>query len=72
MFYPTNNRIENYKKDRSVCKNCYNANTLNLMKMRFGMLEENSSRKQDISDIQDSSNKEDIPNKQVRSKKLDS
>ena len=24
--------IENYKKDRSVCKNCYNTNTLNLMK----------------------------------------
>ena len=23
---------ENYKKDRSVCKNCYNTNTLNLMK----------------------------------------
>ena len=24
--------IENYKKDRSVCKNCYNTNTLSLMK----------------------------------------
>ena len=54
---------ENYKKDRSVCKNCYNTNTLILMKKRFGLLEENNS------DIQDRSNKEDISNKQVRSKK---
>ena len=55
---------ENYKKDRSVCKNCYNTNTLNLMKKRFGLIEENSSRNQDVSDIQGSSNKEDISKKQ--------
>ena len=61
--------IENYKKDRSVCKLCYNTNTLNLMKKRFGLLEENSSSNQDVSDIQDRSNKEDISNKQVRSRK---
>ena len=60
------------KKDRSVCKNCYNTNTLNLMKKRFGLLEENSSRNQDVSDMQDSSNKEDISNKQVRSRKQNS
>ena len=60
---------EKYKKDRSVCKNCYNTNTLNSMKKRFGLLEGNSSSNQDISDIQESSNKEDISNKQVRSKK---
>ena len=64
--------IKNYKKDRSVCKICFNANTLKIMKKRFGLLEENNSSKQDISDIQDSSNKEDISNKQVRSKKQDS
>ena len=63
--------IENYKKDRSICKNCYNTNTLNLMKKRFGLLEENTSSNQDISDIQDRSNKEDISNKQVRSRKQD-
>ena len=45
---------EKYKKDRSVCKNCCNANTLNLMKNRFGLLEES---------------KEDISNKQIRSRK---
>ena len=60
---------ENYKKDRSVCKNCYYTNTLNLMKKRFGLLEENNSSKQHISDIKDSSNKEDNSNKQVRSRK---
>ena len=60
---------ENYKKDRSVCKNCYNTNTLDLMKKRFGLLEENISSKQHISDINDSSNKEDNSNKQVRSRK---
>ena len=57
---------ENYKKDRSVCKNCYNTNILNLMNNRFGLLEENRSSKQD------SSNKEYISNKQVRSRKQDS
>ena len=45
--------IENYKKDRSVCKICYNTNTLNLMKKRFGVLEENSSSKQDRLSNQD-------------------
>ena len=59
---------ESYKKDRSVCKNCYNTNTLNLMKKRFGLLEENSSSKQDRSSNQDIS---DISNKQVRSRKQD-
>ena len=63
---------ENYKKDRSVCKVCYNTNTLNLMKKRFGLLEENSSSNKDVSDIQDRSNKEDISNKQVRSRKQNS
>ena len=69
---------ENYKKDRRVCKNCYNTNTLNLMKNRLGLLEENSSSKQDsssgqdISDIQANSKKEDISNKQVRSRKQNS
>ena len=63
---------KNYKKDRSVCKNCYNTNTLILMKKRFGLLEENSSSNQDVSDIQDRSNKEDISNKQVRSRKQNS
>ena len=63
---------ENYKKDRSLCKNCYNTNTLNLMKKRFGLLEENSSRNHDVSGIQDRSNKEDISNKQVRSRKQNS
>ena len=68
---------ENYKKHRSVCKNCYDTNTFKLMKKRFGLLEENSSSKQDssinqdISDIHDSSNKQDISNKQVRSRKQD-
>ena len=61
--------IENYKKDRSVCKNCYNTNTLKLMKKRFGLLEENSSSNQDISDIRDRSNKENISNEQVKSRK---
>ena len=61
-----------YKKDRSVCKNCYNTNTLYLMKKRFGLPEENSSSNQNVSDIQDRSNKEDISNKQVRSRKQDS
>ena len=58
--------IENYKKDRRVCKNCYNTNTLNLMKKRFGLIEKNTSRNQDTS------NKEDISNKQVRSRKQES
>ena len=68
---------ENYKKGRSACKSCYNTNTLNLMKKRFGLLKENCSSiqdissKQGISDIQDSSKKEDISNKRVRSKKQD-
>ena len=42
------------------------------MKRKFGLLEENSSSKQDKSDIQDSSDKEGISNKQLRSKKQDS
>ena len=48
------------------------------MKKRFGLLEENSSSKQDsssnqdVSDIQDSSNKQDISNKQDRSRKQNS
>ena len=68
---------ENSKEDPSVCKACYNTKTLNLMKKRFGLLEEkssseqDSSSKQDISDIQDSSNKQDISNKQNRSSKQD-
>ena len=68
----------NYKKDRSVCKNCYDTNTPNLVKKRFGLLEEKSSSEQDcssnqdISDIQDSSNKVNISNKQVRSRKQNS
>ena len=36
---------ENHKKDGSVCKICYNTNTLILMKKIFGLLEENSSSK---------------------------
>ena len=60
---------ENYKKDRSVCKFCYNTNTLNLMKKRFGLLEEKKSSNQDVSDLQGSSKKEDISNKQVRTRK---
>ena len=59
--------IENYKKDRSVCKNCYNTITLNLMKNRFGLLEEQSSSKQGRSsnqDISDNSNKQDRSRKQ--------
>ena len=73
MFYPNNNK--KYEKDRSVCKNCYNKNKLNLMKKRFSLLEENSSSKQDsssnqdISDIKDRSIQEDTSNKQVRSRK---
>ena len=63
---------KNYKKDRSVCKNCYNTNTLILMKKRFELLEESSSSNQDVSDIQDRSNEEDISNKQVRSRKQNS
>ena len=63
---------ENYKKDRSVCKICYNTNTLNLMKKRFALLAETSSNKGDISDKQDRSNKEDISNEQVRSRKQNS
>ena len=57
--------IENYKKDRSVCKNCYNTNTLKLMKKRFGVLEIISSSKQD------GLSNQDISNKQVRSRKQD-
>ena len=68
---------ENYKKDRSVCKSCYNTNTLILMKKRFGVLEKNSSSKQDsssnqnISDIQYSSNKQVRSRKQTSSNKQD-
>ena len=54
-----------YKIERSVCKNGFNTNTLNLMKKIFGLLEENSSCKQD------SSNKAVISNEQVRSRKQD-
>ena len=67
-----------YEKDPSVCKNCYNTNTLNLMRKRFKLLEENisskqdSSSNQDISDKKDRSIKEDISNKQVRSRKQNS
>ena len=57
---------KNYKKDRTVCKNCCNSNTPNLMKKKFGLLEESRSNNQYI---QDSSNKEDNSNKQVRSRK---
>ena len=46
---------ENHKKDRSVCKNCYNTNTLSLMKKRFGLLEENRSSKKDSSNKLDGS-----------------
>ena len=66
------------KKDRSVCKSYYITNIINLMKKRFGLMEEISSSKQDISskqgfsDTEDSSKKEDISNKQVRSRKQDS
>ena len=60
---------ENYKKDRSVCKNCYNSNTLILMKRRFGVLEKNSSSKQDSSSNQDISDIQDSSNKQVRARK---
>ena len=56
--------IENYKKDRSVCKNCYNTNTLKLMKKRFGLLEENSSSNQDISNKQVKSRKQNSSRKQ--------
>ena len=51
---------ENYKKDRIVCNFCYNTNTLNLMKKRFGLLEENSSTNQV---------RRDVSNKRVRSRK---
>ena len=60
---------ENYKKDRSVCKNCYNTNTFNLMEKRFGLLEENMPSKQDVSNNQDVSVIQDISNKQVKSRK---
>ena len=54
---------KNYEKNRSVCRNGYNTNTHNLMKKIIGLLEGNSSCKQD------SSNKAVISNKQVRSRK---
>ena len=60
---------ENYKKDRSVNENCYNTKTFILLKRRFGLLQENSSRKQDRLSNQHVSNKEDSSNKQDFSSK---
>ena len=66
---PTLITTEKYKKDRSVCKMCYITNTFILLKRRFGLLQENSSRKQDRLSNQHVSNKENSSNKQDFSSK---
>ena len=40
--------MENYKKGRTVCKNCYNTNTYKLMKKLFGVLEKTSSKNKKV------------------------
>ena len=57
---------DNYKKERTVCKKCYNNNVLAYYKNKFGS---NSPLKTDVSTQTDFSDNQDCSRKQVRSRK---